>query len=284
MVDMKIVPGATRTATLRIQNPGTDPVTVNMSSATPRSLIGVELGELSGQELSAEPWTTVQPAKFTLRPGGKQNVRVISRVPNEGIAHPHYYADLVLSGSYADGQSAGEIRSTIHLSHAEVESKPNGVVEQISLAESDKPSKYIVDMRFANTGNVHLEPSARLFLLSAQGVQLRNVALSAEEGSLLPLGKRSFSGELDLEGLEPGYYALRARVGVAGNVEFNGQEIVLVETEEQVGQDGEAKPLTRVTVVDPSSGVPEGFDLKKIGESAVLPLDDPKTESPDDAG
>ena len=152
----------------------------------------------------------------------------MSAVPKEGVDYPHYYADLVLSGSYADGQSAGETRSTIHLSQASVESKQDGVVEQISLAESDQPSKYIVDMRFANVGNIHLEPHARLFLSYRTRRPVRNIMLSAEEGSLLPLGKRSFSGELDFAGVEPGYYAMRARVGAADNIAFTGQEIVMV--------------------------------------------------------
>lgn len=284
LVDMAIVPGATRTATLRVENPGTDPVTVKMAARTPRGLIGVELGELSGVELSAEPWTSIQPAEFTIRPGGKQNVRVMSRIPNEGVDHPHYYADLVLGGTYADGQSAGETRSTIHLSQDKIASKPAGVVEQISLSESETPSRYIVDIRFANIGDVHLTTNAKAYLLSAQGVQVRNATLSGEEGSLLPLGKRAFSGELDLAGIEPGYYALRARVGATGNLEFAGQQIVLIENEQQVAADGNALSVIRATLVDPATAdVPDGLDAA-IGEGNVLPLDDPSNEGTGDAG
>lgn len=259
LVDAKVVPGATRTAVLSVENPGTDAVTVRILSATPRDLTGVEMGQLNGQELSAEPWTTIRPDEFTIRPGGKQNVRVLSSVPKEGIVHPHYYADLVLSGSYADGQSAGETRSTIHLSQPTVESVANGIVEQISFAAGDTPAKYIVDLRFANIGNVHLNPKAQVFLLSAQGRSVRSIALSGLDATLLPLGKRSFSGEIDLEDLEPGYFAVNARVTSGEGIEFSRQEIIRIE-DEIAADNPDAVVGRSVTLIDPASEkLPEGF-------------------------
>ena len=44
VVEMEVVPGATRTTTLRIENPGEDPVQVQMRSRRPRGLIGVAIG------------------------------------------------------------------------------------------------------------------------------------------------------------------------------------------------------------------------------------------------
>jgi hypothetical protein len=284
MIDMVIVPGAARTAVLKIENPGSDPVNVTMGAKTPRGLLGVQLGNLDGAEFSAEPWTTIQPAEFTIRPGGRQNVRVMSRVPRKGVDHPHYYADLLLTSSYADGQSAGETRSMIHLFQPDVESKSNGVIENISMADGDQPSQYVVDMSFANTGNVHVQPKAQLFLLSAQGGQVRSADLAGEEGLLLPLGKRTFSGIIDFQGVEPGYYALRARVTADGGEEFGKQEIVLIEQEEHAGPEGESTAVTRATFVDPSSaGVPEGFEAESANVP-VFPVDDPKDKSDGEAG
>jgi hypothetical protein len=251
---------------LRVENPGQDPVTVTAAIGTPRGLIGVQAGDLVGIDLSAEPWTVIQPAKFTLRPGGRQNVRVVSRVPRDELTHPNYYAELVLSGSYADGQSAGEMRSTVHLAHSGAESKPLGVVQRISLSQSETAGRYIVDVSFANVGNVHLKPSARVFLLSAQGAGVRNVALSGDTRSLLPLHTRTFSGEMDIADIEPGYYTLQANVAGAKGLEFSGRQVLLVERTE--AEDGGAP---RVTLVN-SADVPEEIEAEAQDED-VVPLD-----------
>jgi hypothetical protein len=275
LVAMDIVPGATRTTVLRIENPGTDAVKVQMSSSTPLALGGVAMGDLLGTALSAEPWTEIVPSEFTIRPGTRQNVRVMSRVPRDGVDHGNYYGDLVLEGTYADGQSAGKTRSTVHLSFSGIASMPQAVIEQITLAESDEPAEYFVQMRLTNIGNVHLDPSARVFVLSAQNRQLRNVPLTADEGPLLPLGKRTFSAELNVDGLEPGYYALRATAKIGGEKDVAGQQIMLVEMGGGVDADGKAVSVPRVTLVDPNTAdLPEGVKLD-VGEGAVAPPEEP---------
>lgn len=284
VVKMDIVPGATRTTVVRVENPGTDPVQVKMSAMTPAGLAGVAMGDLLGASLSAQPWTEIWPPEFTIRPGSRQNVRVVSTVPQDGVDHSDYYADLVLNGTYADGQSAGETRSMVHLSYAAVESTPKGIIEQITLVEGDKPAQYFAQMRLTNIGNVHVEPTARLFVLTAQGGQVRNVALSGEEGLLLPMGKRTFGGELNLDGVEPGYYALRTTATIAAEMQVTGQQIILVETEERTGDDGKAVIVPRVTLIDPESeDIPEGMEMKAAGEPAA-PAGEQDKQAPGDAG
>jgi hypothetical protein len=261
MVRMDVVPGATRTTALSIENPGDDPVTVRMAASTPRGLIGVEMGDLQGSALSAEPWTEIRPAQFTIRAGGRQNVRVMSRVPREGVQHANYYADMVLQGTYEDGQSAGETRSTVQLFNASLESEIDGDIEQLLLAEGDEPLRYIVQMRFANLGTVHLQPTARVVLLTPHGSGLRDVALAGEEGALLPLGKRSYGGEMDFSDIEPGYYALRSRITLTHERTITQQLILLVESEEAKTAAGATTSVTRITVVDPDiHDVPDGLD------------------------
>jgi hypothetical protein len=249
-VGMDIAPGATRTTVVRIENPGDDPVEVSASALTPRGLIGVEMGELSGVALSAEPWTIVQPSTFTIRPRGRQNIRVISRIPREGVDHANYYAELALTGQYADGQSAGETRSTVHLANRQIDGDPTGAVEQLTLAQGDEPDQYFVQIRFANLGNVHVDPLARAYVLNPQGTQLRSVALSGDEGMLLPLGKRNFSGELNLAGLEPGYYALRGTVAMTTERSAARQQVIQVADEEITDENGEKSMARTVTLLD----------------------------------
>lgn len=235
LLDLDVAPGATRTTVVRVENPGDDPVNVAMVAAIPRVLAGVEMGDLKGVDYSAAAWTEIRPAAFTIAPGRWQNVRVVSRVPRNGAIHPHYYADLILNGTYPDGQSAGETRSTVHLANREGETIVDGIVEQLQLAEGDKPAEFIVQVRLANVGNVGVSPQARALVLNPQGRAERSVILSGDEGPLLPLGKRIFSGELSLEGLEPGYYALRAVATLVPGEETTMQHVLLIEAGESDG-------------------------------------------------
>ena len=246
MVQMDVVPGATRTTILRIENPGEDAVTVDLGAATPRGLMGVRMGDLIGTELSTEQWTTVRPAQFTLRGGANQNVRVISSVPSEDELHANYYADLTLSGSYGDGQSAGTQSSVIHLVNRAADTARQGVIETLSLAEAE-PNLFAVQARFVNTGNTHVAPRGRVIVSSPQGQTVRSASLSGAEGMLLPLGERVFGGEIDFSDVEPGMYALRASVDLEDGDNASLQHVIEVAHEDVQTDDGIVQEA-RVTV------------------------------------
>ena len=246
MVQMDVVPGATRTTILRIENPGEDAVTVDLGAATPRGLMGVRMGDLVGTELSAEQWTTVRPAQFTLRGGANQNVRVISSVPSEDELHANYYADLTLAGRYADGQSAGTQSSVIHLVNRAAETARQGVIETLSLAEA-APNLFAVQARFVNTGNTHVAPLGQVVVTTPQGQTVRSASLSGAEGMLLPLGERVFGGEIDFSDVEPGMYALRANVDLEGGDSASLQHVIEVAHEDVQTDDGIVQEA-RVTV------------------------------------
>jgi hypothetical protein len=242
------------------------------------------MGELLGASFSAEPWTQITPSDFTIRPGTRQNVRVMARVPREGVDHPHYYADLVLSGAYADGQSAGETRSTVELSNATAASNPAGSVERITLSEGDEPNQYFVQARFVNTGNVHLEPALRAFLLSPQGAQKRNIELNGEEGMLLPLNKRDYSAELNLKGIDPGFYALRVVATLVDDKQVRSQLPVQVEAEQVTGADGKPELVSRVTVVNSTkAGLPKDLGTQTENDGSATPAEE-KQKSAGTAG
>lgn len=248
MVRMDVVPGATRTTILRIENPGEDAVTVNLGAATPRALAGVRMGDVFGVDLSAEGWTTVRPAQFTLRGGANQNVRVISTVPAAEGLNANYYADLTLSGRYADGQSAGTQSSVIHLVNRAVETMRHGEIEGLSLAEAE-PNVFAVQARFVNTGNTHVTPLARVTVSNPQGRAVRSASLTGVEGMLLPLEQRVFGGEIDFSGVEPGMYGMRATIDLEDGDNVTLQHAIEVQHEEVQTDDGTVQQV-RVTVLE----------------------------------
>lgn len=219
IVRMDAVPGGTRATIVQVENPSEYSIRVQAAAITPNAIQGMALGEIRGDEFSAAPWTQIRPAEFTLRPGGRQNIRVVGAVPREGANLPNYYADIVLQGVYEDGQSAGTTRSTVQLVNAAVETKSNGIIDQMQVAEGDGPSKLVVQARFVNVGNAHVDPFASAQVLGPRGEHILRSSLSGDEGVLLPLAVRSYSEQLDFSKVDPGTYVLRATVNYGSGQE-----------------------------------------------------------------
>ena len=203
------VPGATRTAVIKVENASDDAVKIEATAAIPPPLGGVAFGDLKGEDLSCAPWVRVSPSKFTLRAGGRQNVRVIARMPKAKKMYANYYGLLALRASYPDGQSAGKTTTLVCVRNARIEPKPAAQAMNVALA-GEEASKYVVRARFANTGNVHFTPKCRAVVATGIGQSVTEAVLSGEAGLMLPLEVRNFSGIIDLAGLEPGAYALKA--------------------------------------------------------------------------
>lgn len=259
IVEMSAAPGATRTATVSIENPSPTPVEVRVSIATPKGLQNVMMGGLEGSKLSAAPWTEVRPAEFTLRGNGRQNVRVITRYPREGVDQANYYGDVILEGRYTDGQSAGVTQSVIHLSNPKVESKTEGVLDRLLLAEGIEPSQYVVQTRLVNSGSTHVLPEVKASVLAGRGAVIAISPLEGELGPLLPLGVRDYSAAIDFSTVDEGTYALRVVAADKGDELVRRQVMVKVEI-------GEASK--RVISVLEQTDFPEQAD---DGELAAKP-------------
>lgn len=274
-MSIPVLPGATRATTLSISNPGENSVSVTMEASTPSSMIGVQLGSVKGTDMSAQPWTEIRPAQFQLRAGARQNVRVISRIPDEGAQFPNYYASLVLKGTYTDGQSAGETNSTLHLSNSQGSSVVDASISQLLISEGTSPTNFIIQSRLANTGNVHIQPVARVFVVNPQGQQVSAASLEGEEGMILPLGTRSYSAELDLSTLEAGYYAVRISYLLEGGLELVKQQVLHVEMLGLEGPDGDAMTVPSITFSEGS----EFPDTNTTGDADDAPKSDRTLEN-----
>ena len=201
-------PGGMRTAVLKVENASEDEVNIEAASLVPPSLRGVAMGDLKGDDLSCAEWLEVSPAKFTLRAGGKQNIRVIAKMPKADTMQANYYGLVCLRATYPDGQGAGETKTLVCVANKGVEVKPAAQVAKMTLAAAEG-AKYAVQARFANIGNVHFSPKCRALLVTGQGQTVTEIELAGEEGLMLPLETRDFSGEINFEKVEPGTYALK---------------------------------------------------------------------------
>ncbi len=230
-VDLKCVPGSTRTAVIKVENASEDAVRIQASAIIPPSLKGVALGELKGEDLSCEKWLRVSPAKFTLRAGRKQNVRLIAKMPRQGATHSNYYGLLVLNASYPDGQSAGTTTTLVAIANSRVEPAPAAQIDKLALAAGEG-SSYIIQVKGANVGGVHFLPRCRVALLSEMGQVLNETILSGEPGIMLPLQLRSFAGVMDFKDVAVGTYQLRASLDFAPGKAATRQILLRVAVED----------------------------------------------------
>jgi len=198
-----------------------------------------------GEDLSAAGWTEIRPAELTLRPGQARNVRIMSRMPREGLDHANYYADVVLSGRYEDGQSAGETRSRLTVRQQQIGLSPGGILDRMGLALDEDPASYILQSRFVNTGNVDIVPTLRAELITATGNVAGSWQLTGAAGRLLPLGVRDYAGAISVASVAEGAYILRVLATSEGERLAERQMPVRIDL---VGDD--EADVRKMTVVD----------------------------------
>lgn len=230
-IDLNVRPGAVRTTVVNIENPAEEPLVVRARAILPKPLQGMVLGELRGDALSAADWVQIRPSEFTLPGGRSQNVRLLARIPRHGLEHSRYYAELMFQGNYQDGQSAGITRSMLVVANEEAEAMVRIHADRLALAKADV-SRYVVQARFSNTGNVHIMPRGEVEVLAAGGRAVRSIHLSGDDSVMLPLGVRLFSEIIDFDDVEPGPYILQVRLRDGGVVVSEARAPIHVETED----------------------------------------------------
>jgi len=221
-MSIEVIPGAMRTTILKVSNASEDEVTVDAelllpSHMTSRAMTDEAGNNLRGQDFSCVDWVTIEPLQFTLRGYGRQNVKIISRMPNLPNPLPHYYATVRLHATYADGQRGGISEGLIYLNSRGVTGTPRVVGTQLTLSPSTT-SRYIVTASFSNIGNTHVLPRCRVLLTEAAagiaGQTLRDVLMSSEifgqSGNMLPLETRQFTAVLDVSAVPAGTYRVTA--------------------------------------------------------------------------
>jgi hypothetical protein len=207
-VTLEIAPGASRTAVVAVENLGDRNVLVETASMVPPALESVQMNGVRGTDLSCAEWLQVAPSRFTLSPGRRQNFRISARAPEDEMQHAAYFANISLQAGYLDGQSAGETRILVAIENQRASAAAAAVVEYSGISR-DRASKYVVEARVANTGDVHFAPLVRGNVLTGQGQVLQQFPLNGDPGSMVPMEKRTFSGVVDCSDIEPGNYLLQ---------------------------------------------------------------------------
>lgn len=208
-LDLAALPGGTRTNIVAITNPSDRPVEVEVAARTPAPLQGVAAAGLRGDALSAAGWTAIRPERFTLGPRQRRNVRLLAELPRSAPPAPWFYADIVLRGTYPDGQSAGETRTALQMRRQDIAETRDAAFERIAVVRGDDGDGHVLTVRVANIGTAHLRPELTMMLISEAGIRHAFTALEGAPGPLLPLGLRDHAAEVDLGAVPDGEYLLR---------------------------------------------------------------------------
>jgi len=242
------LPGVTRSGTITVYNASDEAINVQTTLRLPRVLDGVAFSDLfKGNDLDCSKWLKIIPDKFTLRSNGKQNLRIISEMPDSEQMHPCYYALLGLHSSYVDGQRAGTTTGNICVMNEKIEAQPEVKAMKLTPAAMEG-SRYLIVARFGNFGRVHFTPIAcKAAPVSTTGASLEKIWLSSEKrGPMLPLEVRDFSGILDVSTFPAGTYYLVAgleyapgervtkQIGIRVSIQGNQRLVDIVRLEEEL--------------------------------------------------
>jgi hypothetical protein len=206
-LEIRSTPNAMRSAVVTVTNNGVDVANVRCGLMMPKELDGVTMGTVKGTDLSCTKWATVEPREFTLQPGRRKAVRIILNHPEEETVTPNYYANLLFVATNNEGQGTGDWRVPVWVRNGRLPSTPRAQGVTIEIDELDT-NKYTVTAKYANVGNIHLEPTATAGVTTFAGDGVASTTMTAEKARVLPLSMIVFSGEFNLSKVEEGNYTV----------------------------------------------------------------------------
>jgi len=227
------LPGATRTATLKVYNASKETVNVRAALGLSNILQIATLDNVKGEDLDCTQWVKVMPEQFTLRgEGGLQTLRVVATMPKDlPMPYPSYFSLLVLHATYPDGQNAGYTTSNICVRNAEIDAQPAAAATKL-IPQDLGESKYLVVAGFGNSGMVHFVPiRVKAALVMPNGINRVSTFLSGNPNLMLPSEVRDYSGILDLTYVPADVYRLAAAIEYAPGVWEDKQMSVRVSIE-----------------------------------------------------
>ena len=245
-VDVSIngMPGAIRTAKIKVYNASKETVNVRTAMGLPSILQLGALGDVKGEDLDCTEWVKITPEQFTLRgEGGMQTLRVVTTMPKDlTISHPSYFTLLALWATYPDGQKAGHTTMNICVRNSKIKSEP--VAAAIKLVPQDLgDSKYLIVTRFGNCGMVDFDPiRVKAALVMSNGINRVSTFLTGNPNIMLPFEERDFSGVLDLSYVPADMYRLAAAIEYAKGV-WEAKQIAV-----RVSKEGERRILKIVGI------------------------------------
>lgn len=166
-ITLESVPGAPKYAAVRVRNLDKVPVEV---TAQVLSLVYDEAGnpniEPTDRGDPSASWAVLRPDKATLQPGTVRNFQVGIRPPRGVDPHGYYAQVLVRALPVGTGQQNAletEMSVPVYVLLGD-KGEVKGQLAPLSIERSEDGRFLMVGTQFANTGNVHVTPSAQVVM------------------------------------------------------------------------------------------------------------------------
>lgn len=218
-ITIECLPGTTRTGTIKVFNGAESTVNIRTALGLPEVLQTRVGGDIKGVDLDCSSWIKVIPEQFTLQgEGGRQNLQIVSTMPNPIGTHPCYYALLALWATYPDGQQAGVTTMPICVRNTNIQVQPKAEGLKMDLQDLGQ-SKFLVAATFGNYNNIHFAPiTVRAGVIRTSDpsqIPRASTYLGGNPRLMLPFEIRQYAGVLDFSTLPADTYLVVARLEYA---------------------------------------------------------------------
>ena len=172
-------PGDTLTNQVKIYNPTENSLQVKMKieDFTPVGEEGQVILQEPGENTtySLAGWTTVSPSSFTIQPEQQQLVTFTIGVPQNGEPGGHYgsiVATLSGGANQTTGSTVGSELGALILLRVSGNVKEEIVVNTFSTASFKETGPIDFEIKFENTGNVHVKPAGFVSITDMLGQEV----------------------------------------------------------------------------------------------------------------
>ncbi len=233
LIQLNARPGMSDRQILEVYNDSDDSVTIRAYTAVPKELGGYVLGNTRGDDQGCSKWIEIRPDEVTLKPYGKKNITIRTRMPEDIQPFSSFYADLNLYAGYSDGSNAGSTSVPICVKNQDMSPRYVVTIKKLDINEIDRDqSIFMVVASVINMGDMYIQPDAIVRLVQPDGNIIRSGELKTNQsGYILPFETRTFSGIMNLSMLDEGVYRLETQMTYAENETVREDKTIQVFTE-----------------------------------------------------
>jgi len=245
-IEFDAISGSTRGLAFKVLNSGSDPIVVEVSVATPKTMHGLAGPLGNGDDFSLASWCSEPLSGVTINGGQERTLRILAAVPEAQLRQPFYYGELKVVAKSEDGAVVGEGKLLVVGRNKAVAPAPALLADDDLVISSVKPRVYGFTATFTNSGNSVIEPQLEARIADLARV---NTVLSLEVSSgakrVLPFETLRSSGQIDVGLLKDGVYVLEitAKTANIGQTKSAGIRVTTV---------GKVKKLTLISLPKPT--------------------------------
>ncbi len=199
-LEFQATPGQTYQTTVKVFNEEEKDIQVYTEVANfgPQGESGVPAFDFTQQSTDLSAWITVDKGPFAIKPGERIEIPIKVNPPKNAEPGGHYSA--IFFSQNAPTDSAGTqvgIASKIGvllLVKISGDVKEEGSIKEFSVSATKMLTRLPVDfnVRFENTGNVHLRPTGAITISNMFGHVVDTVQINQQKGATLPKSIRKY--------------------------------------------------------------------------------------------